>query len=77
MRIRQVVLDAFRGTFLNAAKSMKEEYAKKNKKNKTCLPTTVHGRGFTKKQDCEIMAENERKQEQLDEEKVNVFMFVQ
>jgi len=70
VRIRQVVLDAFRGTFLNAAKTMKEEYASKGKRNKSFVPCTVFGKGFNKAQDLEVILENERKQEELAEEKV-------
>ena len=51
VRIRQVVLDAFRDSFLNKAKDIKTEYDKRNKRRKTSVPVTVMGKGFTKGED--------------------------
>ena len=59
VRIRQVVLDAFRGRFLLAAKTLKDEYdADKSKKNSN-VPCTVYGKGFCKEQDLQVVKAND------------------
>ena len=70
VKIRQVVLDAFRGTFLDKAESMKQEYDSKSNRRKSRLPCTVFGMGFCKGEDLTVVRANDKRLEERAEAKV-------
>ena len=70
VRIRQVVLDAFRGSFLAKAEDMKKEYESKGQRRKSSVPGTVFGRGFCKDEDLRVVKANDERLEQKAEKKV-------
>ena len=71
VRIRQVVLNAFRSSFINKAKHMEEEY---KSKGKSSVPCTVHGKGFCKEEDLVEIKVNDMKIEAKEQAKVYVFI---
>ena len=71
VRIRQVVLDAFRGSFLSKAEDMKKEYDSKGSRKKSSVPDTVYGRGFCKDEDLVVVKANDDRIEQKAEQKVH------
>ena len=70
VRIRQVVLDAFRQSFLSKAEDMKVEYDKRQTRRKTNVPTTVFGKGFCKSEDLASVKENDERIAAKEEAKV-------
>ena len=72
VRIRQVVLDVFRGQYLNAAKAMKDEYHNSKTRKNSSVPCTVRGKGFTKGQDLAVVKANDRRIEEKKEAKVSL-----
>ena len=71
VQIRQVVLDAFRNSFLCKAKNMEEEYKKKGKRRKSSVPCTVFGKGFNKAEDLAEVRANDLKVEAKAQAKVH------
>ena len=59
VKIRQVVLDAFRGKYLKQAEDMKKAYAEKSKRRMSRIPCTVYGKGFTKGDDLALVKAND------------------
>ena len=70
VRIRNAVLEAFRGGFLKSAQAMKAEYAARGTRRKSTVPNTVKGKGFCKEEDLAVVVENDRKREQKELDKV-------
>jgi len=70
VKIRQVVLNAFRNGFLKAAQDVKAAYASKNKRNTRSVPCTVYGKGFTKGEDLTVVKENDIRIEAREQAKV-------
>ena len=76
VRIRQVVLDAFRGSFLAKAEDIKKEYDAKGRRSKLNVPTTVFGKGFCKDEDLVEVAANDERLEHKAELKVGVSIYM-
>ncbi len=72
VKIRQVVLDAFRGSFVSKAENMKKEYDSMRNRRKTSVPCTVNGRGFCKSEDLSVVQVNDKKIAEKAEAKVSV-----
>ena len=70
VRIRNVVLEAFRGGFLKSAQAMKAEYVSRGTRRKNTVPNTVKDKGFCKAKDLVVVAENDRKREKKELDKV-------
>lgn len=70
VRIRQVVLEAFRQNFLSKAEDMKCEYDRRQTRRKTNVPNTVFGKGFCKEEDLAAVKENDARIEAKEEAKV-------
>lgn len=76
VRIRQVVLNAFRSSFLHKAEIIKKEYKDKTNRRKSNVPNTVFGKGFTKAEDLTVVKANDIRLEQIAEDKVGVCVWV-
>ena len=70
VKIREVVLEAFRGKYLKQAEDIKKAYAAKSKRRMSKIPCTVYGKGFTKGDDLALVKANDLRIEQEVEAKV-------
>ena len=70
VKIRKVVLAAFRGHFLVKAEQLKKEYDVKRQRKKSAVPCTVNGKGFCKAEDLTVVKDNDERIAQKAEAKV-------
>ena len=72
VKIRKVVLAAFRGQFLTKAEKLKQAYKDKNKRRKSSVPGTVNDKGFCKKEDLTVVKANDERLDAKAEAKVSL-----